>query len=251
MSWVVLSALVELSLESICSLSIVLFHGQGWCILLCLWPEILSSVVSDFHWVLWMCIGLDIYWDFFTVSIGEKCGRFWFLFSKQWPVDIQGHDIVPCSWVIFTVILVQFCIMLCWHPQWLYIPVVFQLVETADLYCLHIVEWSFRDFTLWRCIVVCCLLICSWIWLLHPWFYCCLYSQFMIFFRFWSSCVVFPHPFLPSWNSSYSWSIHSSHPCSIQHPSMASPSLGVMVLLHSSNRICAYSGLGGLDFCPL
>ena len=122
------------------------------------------------------------YWGV-TISIDENCGKFWFFIFKQWPVDVQGSDFSPCSWINLTIKLVHLCTTMCWHQQWLDV-FVFQ-VQTSDLQCLHMVECCFRDFTLRRWVLVYYLLIWNCILLLYQWQYYCLCIQLMDFCRLW------------------------------------------------------------------
>ena len=103
--WVVVSALVELSLGNICNPSVVLFYNQGWGILLCLYTGILLSVVYDTHWGVQLCIALDFYWKL-PYPLMKTVRGSGFLSPNQWPADIQEYDIAPCSSVNLTFQLV-------------------------------------------------------------------------------------------------------------------------------------------------
>ena len=84
--------------ENICSLFVVLFHGQGWGILLCLWPETLLSGVPDFKW-------------------GELQKALVFPTLNSDLKNVQGHSITCYSSVNFTVKLVYLCFEACWHQK--------------------------------------------------------------------------------------------------------------------------------------
>ena len=153
--------------------------------------EVFFCICDLEHCFLWCLVSneeysstwpLDFYWAV-TISIDKNCGRVFFLVSKQWLVDIQRHDITPCSWVNLTVKIMYLYIELCWHQQGLDVAVVFLLVETLDLYCLHIVECCFRDSTLRSWLIICCLLLWSCTLLMCLWSHYSLCTQFMDFCR--------------------------------------------------------------------
>ena len=110
---------------------------------------------SEEYCCAWPCIG---YW-WVAIPSDDHYMEFWTPVPKSWSIDVQGHDVAPCSSVNFTVKFVDLWLGMCCPPQWPDVLVVLLFVEAVYLFCLHVVECH----PLWSSLKRWAVLHCTWL----------------------------------------------------------------------------------------
>ena len=167
-------------------------------------------------------------------------GQFWSLVLENWSVDVQGHDVTPCSNVNFAVKFLDLC-------QW-------GMVSTIVAWCACCppAYWGYSLtssscggtslpvvlFEEVGCVVLYIAIVAMFLVLLEP-----SAHGHLLIFSFFSCPLLYPLPSIPL-TCKYPSSVPSSHTCSTLHLQWGTPSLGVKVLFHSWSKTCKYS-----DFC--